>query len=124
MKEHESNSNFDTMAEIDNYQDSSSQSSDDIKSSNEKKVIVKMRRVVEIPKLVMRLKIPCLCQFVQEIFLVWTYEAFPHLGKYAKKFLNSPLPILCLLRLHTARNDNIIKGDPFKYKGINLFIFI
>ncbi|KAH0637381.1 hypothetical protein KY289_037296 [Solanum tuberosum] len=26
-------------------------------------------------------------------FLVWIYEAFPHLGNYAKKSLDSPLPI-------------------------------
>ncbi|KAG5579878.1 hypothetical protein H5410_050505 [Solanum commersonii] len=43
--------------------------------------------------------------------------AFPHLGKYAKKSLDSPLPIPCLLRLHMTKGDNIIKGDSFKYKG-------
>ncbi|KAK4716008.1 hypothetical protein R3W88_014346 [Solanum pinnatisectum] len=48
---------------------------------------------------------------------VWIYEAFPHLEKYAKKSLNSPLPVSRLLRWHTAKNDNIIEGDPFKYKG-------
>ncbi|KAK4730934.1 hypothetical protein R3W88_023922 [Solanum pinnatisectum] len=31
-------------------------------------------------------------------FLVWIYEAFPHLGNYAKKSLDSPLPIPRLLR--------------------------
>ncbi|KAH0685868.1 hypothetical protein KY285_016421 [Solanum tuberosum] len=41
-------------------------------------------------------------------FLVWIYEAFPHLEKYAKKSLDSPLPIPHLLRWHTAKNDNII----------------
>ncbi|KAG5599636.1 hypothetical protein H5410_031006 [Solanum commersonii] len=50
-------------------------------------------------------------------FLVWIYEAFTHLEKYAKKSLDSPLPIPCLLRWHTAKNDNIIEGDLFKYKG-------
>ncbi|KAG5570503.1 hypothetical protein H5410_060269 [Solanum commersonii] len=49
-------------------------------------------------------------------FLVWIYEAFPHLGKYARKSLNSPLPIPLLLRWHTAKNVNIIECDPFKYK--------
>ncbi|XP_049354735.1 protein KRI1-like [Solanum verrucosum] len=50
-------------------------------------------------------------------FLDGIYEAFPHLGKYAKKSLDSPLPIFRLLRWYTAKNDNIIEGDPFKYKG-------
>ncbi|KAG5621409.1 hypothetical protein H5410_006627 [Solanum commersonii] len=50
-------------------------------------------------------------------FLVWIYEVFPHLGKYAKKSLDSPLPIPRLIRWHTANNDNIIEGDPFKSKG-------
>uniref|UniRef100_M1DRW1 Uncharacterized protein n=1 Tax=Solanum tuberosum TaxID=4113 RepID=M1DRW1_SOLTU len=48
---------------------------------------------------------------------VWIYEAFPHLGSYAKKSLDSPRPIPHLLRWHTAKSDNIVKGDPFKYKG-------
>ncbi|KAG5579848.1 hypothetical protein H5410_050475, partial [Solanum commersonii] len=52
------------------------------------------------------------------------YNAFSHLGKYAKKSLDSPLPSLRLLRLHTTKSNNIIEGDPFKYKGINLFIII
>ncbi|KAG5590139.1 hypothetical protein H5410_040653 [Solanum commersonii] len=39
------------------------------------------------------------------------------LGKYAKKSLDSPLPISHLLRWHTTKNDNIIEGDSFKYKG-------
>uniref|UniRef100_M1DJN8 Uncharacterized protein n=1 Tax=Solanum tuberosum TaxID=4113 RepID=M1DJN8_SOLTU len=45
------------------------------------------------------------------------YKAFPHLGKYAKKSLDSPLPIPRLLKWNTTKNDNIIEGDPFKYKG-------
>ncbi|KAK4723789.1 hypothetical protein R3W88_026568 [Solanum pinnatisectum] len=50
-------------------------------------------------------------------FMVWIYEVFPHLGKYAKKSLDSPLFIPRLLRWHTTKSDNIIEGDPFKYKG-------
>ncbi|KAH0720104.1 hypothetical protein KY284_005134 [Solanum tuberosum] len=50
-------------------------------------------------------------------FLVWIYETFPYLGNYAKKSLDSPLPILYLLRWHTAKSDNIVEGDPFKYQG-------
>ncbi|KAG5615954.1 hypothetical protein H5410_015778 [Solanum commersonii] len=41
-------------------------------------------------------------------FLVLIYEAFPHLEKYAKKSLDSPLPISHLLRWHIAKNENII----------------
>ncbi|XP_049405173.1 uncharacterized protein LOC125868586 [Solanum stenotomum] len=51
-------------------------------------------------------------------YKVWIYEVFPHLGNYAKKSLDSPLPIPRLLRWHTAKSDNIVKGDPFKYKAI------
>ncbi|KAG5620978.1 hypothetical protein H5410_006196 [Solanum commersonii] len=47
----------------------------------------------------------------------WEFLAFPHLGNYAKKSLDSPLPIPRLLRWHTTKSDNIIEGDPFKYKG-------
>ncbi|KAH0661280.1 hypothetical protein KY284_026211 [Solanum tuberosum] len=50
-------------------------------------------------------------------FLVWIYEVFPHLSNYAKKSLDSPLPIPRLLRWHTAKSANIVEGDPFKYKG-------
>ncbi|KAH0669459.1 hypothetical protein KY289_023952 [Solanum tuberosum] len=41
-------------------------------------------------------------------FLIWIYEAFPHLGNYAKKSLDSPLPIPRLLRWHTTKSDNIV----------------
>ncbi|KAK4726624.1 hypothetical protein R3W88_031541 [Solanum pinnatisectum] len=57
-------------------------------------------------------------------FLVWIYEAFPHLGNYAKKSLDSPLSIPRLLGWHKTKSNNIVEGDPFKYKGINLFIII
>ncbi|KAH0672735.1 hypothetical protein KY284_023822 [Solanum tuberosum] len=50
-------------------------------------------------------------------FLIWIYEVFPHLGNYAKKSLDSPLPIPHLLRWHTKKSDNIVEGDPFEYKG-------
>ncbi|KAG5579855.1 hypothetical protein H5410_050482 [Solanum commersonii] len=40
--------------------------------------------------------------------LVWIYEAFPHLGKYAKKSSDSRLPIPHLLRLYTTKSDKVI----------------
>ncbi|KAG5579841.1 hypothetical protein H5410_050468 [Solanum commersonii] len=49
--------------------------------------------------------------------LIWIYVAFPHLGKYAKKSLDFPLPTPRLLRLHTTKSNKIIESDPFKYKG-------
>ncbi|KAK4724227.1 hypothetical protein R3W88_027006 [Solanum pinnatisectum] len=56
------------------------------------------------------------------VFLIWIYEAFPHLSKYAKKFLDSPLSIPHLLRWHTTKSDNIIEGDPFKYKEKKIYM--
>ncbi|KAG5632466.1 hypothetical protein H5410_004183, partial [Solanum commersonii] len=50
-------------------------------------------------------------------FLVWIDEAFPYLGKCTGKSLDTPLSIPCLLRWYTSKNDNIVEGDPFKYKG-------
>ncbi|KAM3216526.1 hypothetical protein P3L10_025967 [Capsicum annuum] len=50
---------------------------------------------------------------------LWIYEAFPHLGRYVDKSLDSPLPIPHLLRWHTLKCDNIMEGDPFKYKENN-----
>ncbi|KAH0632913.1 hypothetical protein KY284_035699 [Solanum tuberosum] len=50
-------------------------------------------------------------------FLVWIYKAFSYLGKYAGKSLNTPLPIPRLLRWYTSKSNNIVEGDPFKYKG-------
>ncbi|KAG5632246.1 hypothetical protein H5410_003963 [Solanum commersonii] len=44
-------------------------------------------------------------------FLVWIYEAFHHLDKYAKKSLDFPLPIPRLLRWHTTKSDNIIEAN-------------
>ncbi|KAG5616165.1 hypothetical protein H5410_015989 [Solanum commersonii] len=83
-----------------------------------KKLTVEMRRVVEIAEILeMRMMIPCPCQFVQEKSLVLIYKVFPHFGKYAKKSLDSPLPIHRLLRWHMTKSDNIVEGDPFKYKG-------
>ncbi|KAM3338880.1 hypothetical protein P3S68_030966 [Capsicum galapagoense] len=49
--------------------------------------------------------------------MVWIYEAFRHLRKFAKKSMDEPFPIPCILRWHTTKSDQIIKGDPFKYKG-------
>ncbi|KAF3657704.1 hypothetical protein FXO38_13574 [Capsicum annuum] len=53
---------------------------------------------------------------------VWIYDAFPHLGRYASKSLDSPLLISRLLRWHTLKYDNIMEGDPFKYKENNTMV--
>ncbi|XP_047251568.1 glutamic acid-rich protein-like [Capsicum annuum] len=53
------------------------------------------------------------------MFLVWIYEAFLHMERYAGKSLDSPLPISHLLQWHTSKCDNIMEGDPFKYKENN-----
>ncbi|KAM3337527.1 hypothetical protein P3S68_031852 [Capsicum galapagoense] len=50
-------------------------------------------------------------------FMIWIYEAFPHLGEFAGKSMDEPLPIPRILRWHTSKRDKIIEGDPFKYKG-------
>ncbi|KAH0776469.1 hypothetical protein KY290_007880 [Solanum tuberosum] len=135
------------MAKIDNYEDSSAQATDDVESSVEKLTVEMKRVVEIAEILEMRMMIPCPCHFVQEkslkkinlkkqsevynekgnasytlygfpwAFLVWIYETFPHLGKYAKKSLDSPLPIPRLLRWHTTKSDNIVNGDSFNYKG-------
>ncbi|KAM3248835.1 hypothetical protein P3L10_010604 [Capsicum annuum] len=52
-------------------------------------------------------------------FLVWIYEAFPHLERYVGKSLDSLLPIPCLLRWHTSKCDKIMESDPFKYTKNN-----
>ncbi|KAF3638241.1 hypothetical protein FXO38_23329 [Capsicum annuum] len=107
------------------------------------KVIARTMRIGEIAETERRIPYPC--QFVREIsalirlncsaypreskmnkvlqngesfhFKIWIYEAFPHLGRYADKSLDSPLPIPHLLQWHTFKCDNIMEGDPFKYKG-------
>ncbi|KAM3382157.1 hypothetical protein P3S68_007730 [Capsicum galapagoense] len=50
-------------------------------------------------------------------FMVWMYEAFPYLGKFAGKSMDEPFPIPHILRWPTTKSDQIIEGDPFKYKG-------
>ncbi|KAM3302451.1 hypothetical protein P3S67_016953 [Capsicum chacoense] len=49
--------------------------------------------------------------------MIWIYEVFPHLGEFAGKSMDEPLPIPRILRWHTSKSDKIIEGDPFKYKG-------
>ncbi|KAH0734337.1 hypothetical protein KY285_010044 [Solanum tuberosum] len=49
-------------------------------------------------------------------FLVWIYEAFSYLEKYVRKSLDTPLTIPRLLRWYTSKSDNIVEGDPFRYK--------
>ncbi|KAG5590644.1 hypothetical protein H5410_041158 [Solanum commersonii] len=131
VEEPESDSEIKLMVDIDNYQNNSVDASDNIESS-EGKVIT--RRVVEI--LVEMRMIPYPCQFLHEIsltlfiyfsfygFQVWIYEVFPHLEKYAEKSLDTPLPISHLLRWHTSKSDNIVEGDPFKYKGRSMKVYI
>ncbi|XP_015164415.1 glutamic acid-rich protein-like [Solanum tuberosum] len=98
------------MVEIDNYQDSSAQSSDDVESSNDKSDSEdeSSRDTQTGDEDENPLSLPICAKDI---------SVFPHLEKYAKKSLNSPLPISRLLRWYTAKNDNIIKGDQFKYKG-------
>ncbi|KAG5613707.1 hypothetical protein H5410_013531 [Solanum commersonii] len=98
VEEPESKSNSDTMAEIDNYQDSSAQSSDDVESSDEKSDSEDEEGSRDN-------------HTGDEI-----YETFPHLGKYANKSLDPPLSIPHLLKWHTTKDDNIINLDPFKYR--------
>ncbi|KAM3200922.1 hypothetical protein P3L10_033285 [Capsicum annuum] len=50
-------------------------------------------------------------------FMVWIYKVFPHLGNFDRKSTNEPFLIPRILRWHTTKSDQIIKGDPFKYKG-------
>ncbi|KAG5595316.1 hypothetical protein H5410_036548 [Solanum commersonii] len=114
VEELKSNSDSDTMVEIDNYEDRSAQATNDVESSEEK-----TNRGDEESSRDSRdtrdedddpLSLP-IC--AREI------SGFPHLGKYAKKSLDSPLPIPHLLRWHMTKSNNIIEGDPFKYKGRN-----
>ncbi|KAH0656153.1 hypothetical protein KY285_031035 [Solanum tuberosum] len=105
------------MAEIDNYEDSSAQTTDDVESSEEKTDSGDEESSRDSRDTGDEDDDPSPCQFVQEKSLVWIYEVFPHLGKYAKKSLDFPLPIPRLLRWHTTKNDNIVEGDPFKYNG-------
>ncbi|KAM3338662.1 hypothetical protein P3S68_030748 [Capsicum galapagoense] len=48
---------------------------------------------------------------------LWAFMVFPHLGEFARKLMNEPLPIPRIFRWHTSKSDKIIEGDPFKYKG-------
>ncbi|KAG5600176.1 hypothetical protein H5410_031546 [Solanum commersonii] len=174
VEEHETNSDSDTMAEIDNYHDSSARSSDDVESSNDKsdsedessrdtqtgdededprslsicakdisgksydlktwideigsfpaKKIVRARMDVycDLINLLNKINLKKQSEVVNErgnalyalygflwAFLVWIYEVFPHLGKYVKKSLDSPLPISHLLRWHTTKNIILTKA--------------
>ncbi|KAK4721668.1 hypothetical protein R3W88_011901 [Solanum pinnatisectum] len=183
VKEPKSNSDSDTMAEIDNYEDSSGQATDDAESSEEnsnsgdeesnrdsrdtgdedvdplslptcaREIYGKSYNLTTwmdelgsfLTKISVRARMTLYRDFrnvlVQEknyndfkgtCFghlrhlskhykfngqMVWIYEVFPHLGNYAKKSFDSPLPIPHFLRWHTTKSDNIVEGDPFKYKG-------
>ncbi|KAH0705791.1 hypothetical protein KY285_010319 [Solanum tuberosum] len=135
VDEPKSNSNSDTMAEIDNYEDSSAQATDDVESSEEntdsgdEETSRDSRDIgdedddpLSLPTCAREISVYrergnasyALYGFPWA-FLVWIYQAFSHLGNYAKKSLNSPLSISRLLP--SAKSDNIIEGDPFKYKG-------
>ncbi|KAH0761467.1 hypothetical protein KY290_017540 [Solanum tuberosum] len=153
VEEPKSNSNSDTMAEIDNYEDSSAQATDDVESSEENTVsgdeessrdnrdtrdenddplmsLPTCAREISVKYLKNKINLKKQSEVYKErgnasyalngfpwAFLVWIYEAFPHLDNYAKKSLDSPLPIPRLLRWHTTKSDNTVEGDPFKYKG-------
>ncbi|KAH0738195.1 hypothetical protein KY290_036900 [Solanum tuberosum] len=93
----------------------------------------KLMRLIKCNKLNKEQKLKCsLVLFVHSILLahdrskivdsnhikmVWIYEAFSYLKKYARKSLDTPLPIPRLLRWYTSKTNNIVEGDPFKYKG-------
>ncbi|KAH0743240.1 hypothetical protein KY290_031233 [Solanum tuberosum] len=148
---------METMVEIDNYQDSSPDESDNVESSEGESNSEESSRDEEDPLSLpicardisgelydlatwldevgsFRAMISGTCfghlrhipdyfkfngQIVHYMLLrrVWIYEAFPYLGKYAGKSLDTPLPISCLLRWCTPKSNNIVEGDPFKYKG-------
>ncbi|KAG5601241.1 hypothetical protein H5410_032611, partial [Solanum commersonii] len=55
---------------------------------------------------------------------VWIYDAFPHLGKYVGKSLDTPLSIPHLLRWNITKSDDIVEGDPLKYKRRSTEIYI
>ncbi|KAH0644953.1 hypothetical protein KY284_032837 [Solanum tuberosum] len=140
------------MAEINNYEESSVQATDDVESSEENTnsgdeessrdsrdtgnedddplSLPTCAREISVKYLKNKINLKKQSEVYKErenasyalygfpwAFLVWIYEAFPHLGNYAKKSLDSPLPIPHLLRWHTTKSDNIVEGDPFKYKG-------
>ncbi|KAH0754634.1 hypothetical protein KY290_024904 [Solanum tuberosum] len=133
VEEFKFDSKMEIMAEIDNYQDSSPNESDNVKSSegesDSEESSRNTSRDEEDP-----LSLPIcardisgelydLATWLNEIrsfpakISVWIYEAFPYLGEYVGKSLDTPLPIPHLLRWYTSKSDSIVEGDPFKYKG-------
>uniref|UniRef100_M1DI07 Uncharacterized protein n=1 Tax=Solanum tuberosum TaxID=4113 RepID=M1DI07_SOLTU len=155
IKETKSNSDSDTMVEIDNYEDSSAQATDVVECSEEKtdsgdeessrdsrdsgdedddplslpfctreisaksyNLTTWMDELESFPaKISVRARMTLYRDFRK--LLVWIYETFPHLGKYAKNSLDSPLPILRLLRWHTTKSDNIIEVDEYFAEEVN-----
>ncbi|KAG5579594.1 hypothetical protein H5410_050221 [Solanum commersonii] len=80
----------------------------------------KLMSLIKGTRLNKKQKLKCsLVWFVHSMLLAHDRSkiAFSHLGKYAKKSFDSPLLIPRLLRWHTTKSDNIVKSDPFKYKG-------
>ncbi|XP_060178111.1 uncharacterized protein LOC132608052 [Lycium barbarum] len=51
-------------------------------------------------------------------FMVWAYEAFPAVGRNARKSEEVPLPIPRILRWHMKKMERFVKGDPFKRAGV------
>ncbi|KAH0745715.1 hypothetical protein KY285_007372 [Solanum tuberosum] len=136
------------MAEIDNYQDSSVDASDNVESSDGESDSEESSRDTSRDE-DYHLSLPiCVRDISGELydletwldegeiynekknacyapygfpwaFLVWINEVFLYLEKYVGKSLDTPLPIPRLLRWYTSKSDNIVEGDPFKYKGRN-----
>ncbi|KAG5590885.1 hypothetical protein H5410_041399 [Solanum commersonii] len=110
------------MVEIDNYQDNSTQSSDDVESSNEKsdsedEENSRDTQTGDEGEFALITGLNCSAYPRDAKMKKFLKMHFPHLEKYAKKSLDSPLPVPHLLRWHMEKNNNIIEGDPFKYKG-------
>ncbi|KAG5580579.1 hypothetical protein H5410_051206 [Solanum commersonii] len=50
------------------------------------------------------------------MMVIWIYEVFLNIGKYAGKSLDSLLPISCFLRWHTPKSNNIMEDcTPIPY---------
>ncbi|KAG5577051.1 hypothetical protein H5410_057185 [Solanum commersonii] len=138
IEKFEPESETETMAEIDNYQDSSADTSDNVESSEGDRDSEESSRDIsrdEDDPLSLPICRDISCElydlatwldevgsfqakiFVRSRMTVWIFEAFSYLGKYARKSLNTPPLISRLLRWYTSKSDNIVEGDPFKYKG-------
>ncbi|KAG5579850.1 hypothetical protein H5410_050477 [Solanum commersonii] len=106
------------MTEIDNYQDTSAHANDDVESNEESSRDTQDTRDEDDDPMSLPI---CAREISSKPYnlMTWMDElgSFPVKISYSKKSLDSLLPNPRLLRLHTTKSDNIIEGDPFKYKG-------